>query len=88
MYFMDSNNLEYLQHPDRNIPRLYNHRLRERVNAGVKIPIKFTMQMSIQSIFDIRRCLIIMQDVFLSPYITRPDGYTRNTILQKYYAQV
>jgi len=42
--------------------------MRERVSGGVKIPVKFTMQMSIQSIFDIRRCLNIMQDVFFTQF--------------------
>ena len=75
MYLLDSNNLEYLQHPDVNIPKLYNYRLRERISGGVKIPVKFTMQMSIQSIFDIRRCLTIMQDVFFTQYDNQPSKY-------------
>jgi len=45
---------------DENIPSMYNKRVVERVDAGLKPTMEFLIKMSIQSAFDMRRMVTIL----------------------------
>lgn len=76
-YFLDSFNLEHLWVSDREVPALFLKRVSESKQAGLKVTNEFMLKMNLQSVFDIRRSLVILQDVFLN-----------KTPIQYYAAQV
>lgn len=74
-YFLDSSNMKHLDIPDKDCPEFFNKRVKDRVDVGMKPTNKFAVKMAIQSIFDVRRSLTILQDIF-----------SNHTPLQHYYA--
>jgi len=53
-------NLNHMDEPEENIPRTYNKRVQEKVEAGLKPAAQFAVKMCIQSIFDARRMTTIL----------------------------
>lgn len=47
LYFIDSMNLEQLNAEDKEIPKLYIAKVKERALAGLKVADKFTMKMNV-----------------------------------------
>lgn len=76
-YLMDSSNSQHWYYDDENVPEKYMQRVRDRVSVGLRFPSSYQNKMNIQSIFDARRSLVILQDVF-----------THKTPLQMYYVQL
>ena len=62
-FFLDSSNMKHLDLPDKECPEFFNKRVRDKLD-GIKPTDKRAIKQAIQSIFDIRRSLIILQDIF------------------------
>jgi len=58
-------NFDHLDKVNERIPDLFMQRILEKQEAGLKACAQFEIKRTIQSIFDIRRSLTILQDVFL-----------------------
>ena len=75
-YLLDSSNYEFLDLSDREVLPSFNQRVKSRVDSGLKPTDHFGLKMKIQSVFDARYTLMIMQDIFLN-----------KTPLNHYYAK-
>ena len=75
-YLLDSSNFDYLDLSDREVLPAFNQRVKSRVDIGLKPTDQFGLKMKIQSVFDARRSMTILHDVFLN-----------KTPLNHYYAQ-
>ena len=75
-YLLDSSNSQHWFYEDDMVPEKYLQRLRDHAKVGLLPTNKFTQTMIIQSMFDARRSLVILQDVFV-----------HKTSLIKYYTQ-
>ncbi len=74
-YFLDSGNLSYLDKLDEQLPEVMLRRSREKQKYGMKPASPFMTKMSIQSLFDLRKVLELLTDLFL-----------RDTSITQYYA--
>ncbi len=63
-YLLDSSNLVYLDKIDEQLPEVMLLRAREKEALGMKASSKFQIKMSIQSLFDLRKTLEIITDLF------------------------
>ena len=66
LYLLDSSNFDFLDLSDREVLPAFNQRVKSRVDAGLKATDQFGLKMKIQSVFDARRCLTMLQDVFVN----------------------
>lgn len=79
LYLMDSLNNSQLHAANREVPDQVLQRIKQQADLGMKVMDRFSIKTCIQSIFDLRRLLTILSDVFL----TRECN-----LLPKYYSQV
>ena len=75
-YLLDSMNFEILDYSDKEIPEFINQKAKERVLVGLTPMNQFTLKMTIQCYFDLKRILVILKDVFYN-----------KTPFNHYYAQ-
>jgi hypothetical protein len=69
-------NFEILDYSDKEIPEFLNKKVKERVLVGIKPMNHFTMKMTIQAQFDLKRTLVMLKDIFYN-----------QTPMNHYYAQ-